>query len=89
MNPNKQVAETMQWYINYNKNDDDYTIFLGSSKRNALAYKNNNGNYDQHLWILKYNPSDRTQRWLFTHIKINSATDNTYVISPPKTPITA
>jgi hypothetical protein len=81
MNPNKQIAETMQWYINYNENDDDYNILLGPSKQNALAYKNYNGNYDQHLWILKYNPDDRTQRWHFTHININSATDNTYVIS--------
>lgn len=81
----KQVAQTMQWHFDYNKESLYYSIRLGPSKQNALAYKNATGNYDGLLWILKYDPLDKTQHWYITRLP-DSAVCDTYVISSATDP---
>jgi hypothetical protein len=80
----RDLAKVLQWHIHRNGDDDTYTIRLNPSQENALAYKNNDGNYDGRLWILKYNANSKSQHWHIT--PINSAVDNTYVISSAENP---
>lgn len=80
----KDLAKVLQWWIYFNSDDDTYTIRLNPSQQNALSYKNNTGNYDGRLWILKHDPASKSQRWLITPIA--STAGNAYVISSAENP---